>query len=97
MKTAIIIGIGVALYFTLYGAGPLEGFLKQQLRAQKAEVQKLPTTPKAEEQKSLAALKDQQWKAYYRSPPACQDPATELKKLECKNMEDNARQAFDRK
>ena len=87
MKTAIIIiAIGVAIYYALYGAGPIEGLLKQQRQAQKAE-----------EQKSLAALKTQYWKASYRSPPACQNPATELKKLECKNMEDNAWQAFDRK
>lgn len=87
MKTAIIvIAIGVALYYALYGAGPLGRLLKEHRQAQKTE-----------EQKSLAGLKAQHWKASYRSPPACQNPATELKKLECKNMEDNARQAFDRK
>ena len=70
--------------------------MKEQLRAQKSGSQNSPAAPKAQEQMS-PELRAQQWKASYRPPPACENPATELKKLECKNMEDNARQAFERK
>ena len=98
MKVAVIItAIGAALYYSLYGAGPLEGALKQILKATQAESQKSPAATKAEEMKSLAALRTQQWKDAYRPSSDCQNPATELKQLECKNREDNARRAFERK
>ena len=87
MKLAIIIiAIGAAIYYALYGNSSIEGLRKESSQAGKAE-----------EQRSFAALKAQYWRASYRSPANCQDPRTELKKLECKNAEDNARQAFDRK
>jgi hypothetical protein len=92
-----IIVIGGALYYWLYGVGPLRQFVMEQLMTQKAEKTQAVAVPNAEERKVLASLKVQHWKASYRSPPACQYPGTELKKLECKNMEDNAWQAFDRK
>ena len=87
MKLAIIIiAIGAAIYYALYGGGPIEELLQERRQEQKAEAEK-----------SLAALKAQYWRAAYRSPTDCQIEKTELRKLECKNAEDNTRQAFDRK
>jgi len=109
MKTAvIIIAIGAAIYYSLYGAAPLEGVLKQVLKSTQGESQISPAAPKTEgmkalaapkpgEQKPPAALNAQQWKDAYRPSPDCQNPTTALRKLECKNMEDNARRAFERK
>lgn len=86
-KTAVIILlIGATIYYALYGGGPIEGWLKERDREQKAEAHK-----------SLVLLKAKHWRASHRVPINCQNPRTELKKLECKNAEDNARQAFDRK
>ena len=98
MKTAIvIIIIGMSLYYWLYGVGTLSQFLHEQLRAQETTGRISTVAQNVEEQTLPAAQKYNQWKTFYRSPPACQNPETELKKLECKNMEDNARQAFNRK
>lgn len=43
----------------------------------------------------LATIKEQHWRATFRTSADCANPAKALKQLECKNREENARMNFE--
>ncbi len=85
MKTfLLILAIGAAIYFAIYGPVPIDPLVKQYRE-----------TATLKEREAIAREKEAAWRTAYRPTARCNNPQNALAQLECKNDAENQHRYFE--